>query len=198
MRRTALFLLVVLFAMASFAFAEEEGKTEQEMPNYKGGFSFGPAVGAWVPMADSYLGADFIYRLTLHVGYEISNYRMRLEGGVGHCKIDDDWAILEYPIFFNVIYGFFEGDHGPILGGAVGVHAVSVVFEGDYRQPASDLYWSPMVQMLFGYEFGRTELISFNLHLGYRVLYTNINEIEKYKDKHFPHGIFFGFDMSFF
>ena len=197
MRRTAVVVIVVLLAAASMVNAQEENQTESKMPDYAGGISFGPAVSAWVPMSDSYLGADFIYGLTLHVGYEVSNYRLRLEGGVGHCKIDDNWAILEYPLFFSVIYGFFEGDHGPILGGAAGVHAISVVSDGDYRQPASDLFWSPMVQMLFGYEFGRTELVSFNLHLGYKILYTNMEIVEKYKDKHFPHGIFVGFDMSF-
>jgi len=181
--------------------------TKAETEQYQritGDFSWGPRLGALVPVGGSYGGAAVLYQILLNFRYEIAWLGFEfLTGAYFAGPNDDDIAAGEFPLDFAMMYYFSESNYSLFVGGSVGLHYISVSYpkDGGHDEVEFDWpghedeteehdTWTMSLAGFGGYEMLRTHSFHFTARLGYRVA---INTL----DDRGAHGPYFGVEMTF-
>lgn len=181
--------------------------TKAETEQYQrvtGDFSWGPRLGALVPVGGSYGGAAVLYQILLNFRYEISWLGFEfLTGAYFAGPNDDDITAGEFPLDFAMMYYFSESNYSPFVGGSVGLHYIAVSYpkedgDEDHREDydfddedtEDHNTWTMSLAGFAGYEMLRTHSFHFTARLGYRIA---INTLD---DKG-AHGPYFGVEMTF-
>ena len=162
----------------------------------KGDFSLGLSVGAWAPLSDSYLGAGGLYNFYIQLKYEVADLGFELDTGYVYGNSPDlNLSIREYAVDFSVLYYFAKRDRTPFIGGVFGLHGIKLVDNDNGSVDSGIDKWAPVMGGFVGYEFGRAQMFSFHVRLGYKAQYLNLNE---YSQDEIAHGPFLGIGVSFF
>jgi hypothetical protein len=199
-----------------------ETVTEKEEKTYKkiaGDFTFGPAMGVMVPVADSYVGAGTLFGFSLPLRYEMTQFAFGFEPGVYFDgNPEEGQSTVEWLMDATVIYYIFDGWHSPMVGGMFGLHSITInrelteeqteqqeedIFKGrikavatgdnDYLvDPEPQYYsgWAASASAFTGYELFRTYTAHVAFRLGYKYTFIEL-------DGEYAHGPFFDLALTF-